>query len=38
MECHRVAQRAAYASDPKIQARRQQIIERWRDEGLTLDN
>jgi hypothetical protein len=33
-ECYRAAQRAAWARDPKVQARRREIIKRWRDEGL----
>jgi hypothetical protein len=34
--CFRAAERAAYARDPKVQERRRQILERWRDEGLSL--
>jgi hypothetical protein len=29
------AMRAAWARDPKVQERRRQILERWREEGLT---
>jgi hypothetical protein len=34
-ECFRGAERAAYARDPEVQKRRRQILERWRDEGLS---
>jgi hypothetical protein len=34
-ECFRAAERAAYARDPKVQELRRQILERWRDEGLS---
>jgi hypothetical protein len=33
-ECFRAAERAAWAGDPKVQARRREIVERWRDESL----
>jgi hypothetical protein len=33
-EYYRAAQRAAWARDPKVQARRREILERWREEGL----
>jgi hypothetical protein len=33
-ECYRAAERASWARDPKVKARRREILERWRDEGL----
>jgi hypothetical protein len=33
-ECYRAAQRASWARNPRVQARRREIVERWRDEGL----
>jgi hypothetical protein len=33
--CYRAAQRAAWARDPKVQERRRQILEGWREEGLS---
>jgi hypothetical protein len=33
-EYFKAAQRAAWARDPKVQERRRQILDRWRDEGL----
>jgi hypothetical protein len=35
-ECYKAAQRAAWARNPKVQERRREILERWRDEGLGL--
>jgi hypothetical protein len=35
-ERYRAAQREAWARDPKVQARRREIFERWRDEGLSV--
>jgi hypothetical protein len=34
--CYRAAERAAYARDPAVQARRREILERWRGEGLSV--
>ena len=34
-ECFKAARRASWAKDPKVQARRRQILERWRGEGLS---
>jgi hypothetical protein len=33
-ECFKAAQRVLWAKNPKIQARRREIVERWRNEGL----
>jgi hypothetical protein len=33
-ECYRAAQREAWARDPQVQARRREILKRWRAEGL----
>jgi hypothetical protein len=33
-ECYRAAQREAWARDPRVQARRREILKRWRAEGL----
>jgi hypothetical protein len=33
-ECYRAAQRASWAKNPKVLARRREILERWRDERL----
>lgn len=33
-ERYRAAERASWSRDPKVQARRREILDRWRDEGL----
>lgn len=32
-ECYKAAERAAWARDPSVQARRREILERWRARG-----
>jgi hypothetical protein len=34
-ECFRAAERVAYARDSRVQERLRQILERWREEGLS---
>jgi hypothetical protein len=33
--CYKELERKSYARDPEVQKRRRQILERWRDEGLS---
>lgn len=33
-ECYPAAERAAWERDPRVQARRREIVEWWREEGL----
>jgi hypothetical protein len=33
-ECFKAAQRVAWVRNPRVQARRREIMERWRDEGF----
>jgi hypothetical protein len=35
-ECYKAAERASWARDPKVQERRREILERWREQGLTI--
>jgi hypothetical protein len=35
-ECYKARQRASWAKDPRVQARRREVVERWRDEGLKI--
>jgi hypothetical protein len=34
--CYEKLARESYTTDPKVQDRRRQILEKWRDEGLSL--
>jgi hypothetical protein len=33
-DCYRAAQREAWARDPRVQARRREILKRWQEEGF----
>jgi hypothetical protein len=34
--CYKELERESYAKDPEVQVARRRLVERWRDEGLTL--
>jgi hypothetical protein len=34
--CYKELERENYARDPEVQARRREILERWRDQGLSV--
>jgi hypothetical protein len=33
--CYKELERESYVKDPEVQERRRQILEKWRDEGLS---